>query len=275
MSVDLDSMPAMTFLDATPCKRSRYLAAVSPSMRSGRAIVSRLIVIELALELVPGESYLYPVPSPLRKRFKVRNPPRLARPLVDVEFRVLPFKVGGVGGVTSSEGLPKVLFVFARSRIPSRKEWLAAGVELAECMDRLESLRMRGCGAAKETLALLIAGWLGALRRLLLLSARPESVMSFVGDSILVGESDLCDRPLVDSLGVAGAVSGYCGVGGSILIGSGNSDLRLSLLGKANRDDFFAFGLTVRCISLDLLDRSTGGASDAFEGRGRICSSGS
>ena len=96
---------------------------------------------EFDLELLPGESWRDALASePCRKRLRVRNPPRLARPPVEVELRALPLpRVGGVGGVISSDGLPTVLIVEALSRRPSLLGGAMLGDDLVEAAEFVES----------------------------------------------------------------------------------------------------------------------------------------
>lgn len=148
----MDRVPAMTVMDMAACKLSKYLAAVSPSCRSGKAKDSLLIANELDLDPCPSLKPLRSVPW--RNLLRVRKFPRLPRPEVDVELRALPLRVGGVGGVTSSEPRPEVLIVEALSRAP-RRRGMPMGDECGEGAEWLESFLRRGYAlGAKGTLVL-------------------------------------------------------------------------------------------------------------------------
>lgn len=173
----------------------------------------------------------------------MRNPPRLALPDVDVEFRALP-SVGGVGGVRSSDGRPKELIVEDRSRKPNRRGGARTGEDLAECVELLESLRNRlVAGAAKATEDFASAAWVGELSGDVNCAncaasvwRRWSAVTGVWRWGLGVIRSDLVEKPLVEALGVAGAVSGNSG-GGGILTGSGKSDLRLFRRGSLKNDE--------------------------------------
>lgn len=108
----------MRLRDTVACKRSRYLPGVSPSSRSGTTKASLLRANELDFECIPGERVLELESEPCRKRLRVRKPPRLVLPDVDVELRAL-LRVGGVGEVMSSDWRPKEPMVEDLSLKPS------------------------------------------------------------------------------------------------------------------------------------------------------------
>lgn len=91
---------------------------MSPSSRSGTTKVSLLRAKEFDFERDPGEAFRAMGSEPCRNRFRLRKPPRLVLPDIDVEFRPLA-RVGGVGGVVSSECLPSELMVDDLSRKPN------------------------------------------------------------------------------------------------------------------------------------------------------------
>lgn len=60
---------------------------------------------------------------------RLRKPPKLVRPEVEVELRALA-RLGGVGEVViSSDGLPRELIVDDRSRKPNRRGGARVGDE--------------------------------------------------------------------------------------------------------------------------------------------------
>lgn len=131
-------MPAMKLTETVPCNRSRYFPAASPSSRSGSMSASRLMPNELDFDLVPGESWREPFASePCLNLFILNRPPKLVRPLVEDELRALP-SVGGVGGVVSLDGLPKLLIVEALSLRPSRRGGAIIGEDRVDGVELLE-----------------------------------------------------------------------------------------------------------------------------------------
>lgn len=171
----------------------------------------------------------------MRKRAKFRKPPRLDRPVVEVEFRALPFMVGGVS--ISCEVRPNELVVDARSRIPSRIGG-CRGDELVDPCERWDSLRKRfipdsandrapfankvfGDGKA-GTSSLCLVGLASVCLRC---SAAPCGLC----------RPDVCkdfaDRPLTDARGVSGSFlfGVCCSSGGGSFTGSGNNELRFLL----------------------------------------------
>lgn len=121
---------------------SRYFPGVSPSSRSGMTSVSLLNANEFGLLPAPGESCLaeYASESCLNL-VKLRNPPKLDRPVVDVEFLVLPDMSGGV----STEWRPREeLVVDARSLIPNRMGG-CSGDDVDELRERVEPRLTSSC----------------------------------------------------------------------------------------------------------------------------------
>lgn len=184
---------------------------------------------EFDLLRVPGEPWRGECGSELcLNRDKFSSPPRLERPVVDVE--VLPLPVVNGGGVPMScETRPKELVVDARSLIP-RRIGGCSGEEFDEARDRWESLRKRlrpGSANDKDCAAsaALVECFVGLVSVCLLDKAVVGRLLPFsVACSSCMGNTP------VDARGVGGSSgcwSSSCG--GGILIGSGNSELRFLL----------------------------------------------
>lgn len=223
----------MTLLATADSKRSRYFPGVSPSSRSGITSASRLIANELDLLRVPGEPWRGECGSELcLKRERLRNPPKLDRPVVEIEFLPLAERGGGVS--TSRELRPKLLIVEDLSRMSSR----IGGCKGDEVVELCELCRSNGCpGSAKER-ELSANAALGedavweSSRVLVALVSVLVCLRCSVDSLCCSGVPNIVsDSMCVDARGVANpSSSSSCRSGGRILIGSGKRVLRFLFL---------------------------------------------
>lgn len=96
----------------------------------------------------PGDPYLGNAGSELwRRRLRLKIPPRLLRPVVEVEFRPDCWPggcKGGVGSAASSRTFVSEPIVEDLPRLPNGIGGLRAGDEAVDCADTVESVRSIG-----------------------------------------------------------------------------------------------------------------------------------